>query len=170
MRAHSPRRTAADAHSQAAKAAFARGSPWRTMDASARGVLLFRLADLLERDRAHFAALESLDNGKPYADAFGIDMHLVIKCFRYYAGWADKLHGQQVRARASAVARPHWYTVRPSLREASGNRAPTCHHRPLHAAVCLRSAGAHRRQVHVVHAAGARRRGRCECVGLRQGR
>ena len=37
----------------AAKDAFERGSAWRTLDASARGKLLNRLADLLERDKEH---------------------------------------------------------------------------------------------------------------------
>ncbi len=36
---------------EAAKAAGQRGSPWRRMDASSRGRLLHKLADLLERDR-----------------------------------------------------------------------------------------------------------------------
>ena len=40
---------------KAAKEAFKLGSPWRTMDASERGNLLNRLADLLERDRAYLA-------------------------------------------------------------------------------------------------------------------
>lgn len=40
---------------KAANDAFRRGSPWRTMDASQRGVLLNRLADLIERDRAYLA-------------------------------------------------------------------------------------------------------------------
>ena len=35
----------------AAKAAMQRGSPWRRMDASSRGRLLLKLADLIERDR-----------------------------------------------------------------------------------------------------------------------
>lgn len=39
----------------AARAAFQRGSPWRRMDAADRGVLLGRLADLIERDRAYLA-------------------------------------------------------------------------------------------------------------------
>ena len=73
---------------QAAKAAFRRGSPWRTLDATARGGLLYKLAELMERDRAALAGLDAIDNGKPYADAFGVDLHLAIKCFRYYAGWA----------------------------------------------------------------------------------
>jgi hypothetical protein len=36
---------------KAARQAFQIGSPWRTMDASERGRLLFKLADLIERDR-----------------------------------------------------------------------------------------------------------------------
>ena len=53
------------------------------MDASQRGHLLYRLADLIERDREYLASLESLDNGKPFLDAFNIDLGLVIKCYRY---------------------------------------------------------------------------------------
>ena len=51
---------------QAAKDAFELNSPWRAMDASARGVLLLKLADLIERDRNYLASLETLDNGKPF--------------------------------------------------------------------------------------------------------
>jgi len=39
----------------AAREAFELGSEWRTMDASRRGLLLHRLADLIERDRAYLA-------------------------------------------------------------------------------------------------------------------
>ena len=39
----------------AAKAAFKRGSTWRQMNASARGRLLLKLADLVERDGAYLA-------------------------------------------------------------------------------------------------------------------
>lgn len=81
---------------KAARAAFSLGSKWRTMDASARGNLLYKLADLMERDRQYLASLESLDNGKPFQDAFNIDLSLTIKCYRYYAGWADKTHGKTV--------------------------------------------------------------------------
>ncbi|KAL4227219.1 Aldehyde dehydrogenase [Mactra antiquata] len=81
----------------AAKEAFKLGSPWRRMDASDRGRLLSKFADLLERDIAYIASLETVDNGKPYNAALG-DMGLVIKCFRYYAGWADKNHGKTIPA------------------------------------------------------------------------
>ncbi|CAH8595729.1 unnamed protein product [Schistosoma mattheei] len=81
---------------KAARKAFEFGSEWRTMDASHRGVLLHKLADLIERDRVYLASLETLDNGKPFADSYNIDLDLVIKCYRYYAGWADKYHGKTI--------------------------------------------------------------------------
>lgn len=81
---------------KAAKEAFRLGSDWRTMDASQRGVLLNKLADLMERDRAYLASLETLDNGKPFADAYNIDLELSIRCIRYYAGFADKNHGKVI--------------------------------------------------------------------------
>ncbi|PIO03304.1 hypothetical protein AB205_0016510, partial [Aquarana catesbeiana] len=62
-------------------------------DASQRGLLINRLADLIERDRAN---LETLDNGKPYAISYAVDLDLVLKCLRYYAGWADKGHGKTI--------------------------------------------------------------------------
>lgn len=39
----------------AARSAFKLGSPWRRMDASERGNLLLKLADLMERDRLYLA-------------------------------------------------------------------------------------------------------------------
>lgn len=82
---------------EAAKKAFRRGSPWRTMDASNRGRLLNKLADLIERDREYLASLEVLDNGKPFAEA-DFDMECAAGTFRYYAGWADKVHGKTIPA------------------------------------------------------------------------
>ncbi|XP_074153407.1 aldehyde dehydrogenase, mitochondrial [Sminthopsis crassicaudata] len=75
---------------KAAREAFRLGSPWRRMDASHRGRLLNRLADLIERDRAYLATLETLDNGKPYAISYLVDLDMVLKCLRYYGRWADK--------------------------------------------------------------------------------
>ena len=39
----------------AASEAFRLGSPWRKMDASDRGALLWKLADLMERDKNYLA-------------------------------------------------------------------------------------------------------------------
>jgi aldehyde dehydrogenase (NAD+) len=80
---------------KAARKAFEEG-PWSRMNASERGRLLHRLADLLEQHQEELAALESLDNGKPYRDAATVDLPLTIKCYRYYAGWSDKVQGKTI--------------------------------------------------------------------------
>jgi aldehyde dehydrogenase (NAD+) len=41
----------------------------------------------------YLASLESLDNGKPYGDAYMVDLGMAIKCYRYYAGQQSRLHG-----------------------------------------------------------------------------
>src|SRR4051794_33441277 len=80
---------------KAARKAFDEG-PWPKMSASERGRLLNKLADLIEQNKDELAALESLDNGKPLGDAVAADLPLTIKCYRYYAGWADKIHGKTI--------------------------------------------------------------------------
>jgi aldehyde dehydrogenase (NAD+) len=80
---------------KAARKAFEEG-PWSKMNASDRGRLLNKLADLIEKNKEELAALESLDNGKPYRDALAADLPLTIKCYRYYAGWADKIQGKTI--------------------------------------------------------------------------
>ena len=79
----------------AARKAFAYDSEWRQMDASARGQLLLKLCGLMKRDIEYLAALEALDNGKPYNDAIG-DIEFSIKCIEYYAGWTDKIFGKTI--------------------------------------------------------------------------
>uniref|UniRef100_G3WFU5 Aldehyde dehydrogenase 1 family member A2 n=1 Tax=Sarcophilus harrisii TaxID=9305 RepID=G3WFU5_SARHA len=81
---------------RAARLAFSLGSVWRRMDASERGRLLDKLADLVERDRAVLSTMESLNGGKPFLQAFYVDLQGVIKTLRYYAGWADKIHGMTI--------------------------------------------------------------------------
>ncbi|MBD2521205.1 aldehyde dehydrogenase family protein [Nostoc sp. FACHB-133] len=79
---------------QAARNAFANGE-WRKISATRRGELLYKLADLIEQNIDELAQLETLDNGKPLQDSFG-DLSLVIACYRYYAGWADKVQGKTI--------------------------------------------------------------------------
>jgi aldehyde dehydrogenase (NAD+) len=80
---------------EAANEAFRFGSKWRTLDASERGRLLYKLADLMERDGAYLASLETLDNGKPFTQAW-LDVGSSVKAIRYMAGWADKVHGKTI--------------------------------------------------------------------------
>ena len=79
----------------AARRAF-EGGPWKKMSARERGRLLYKLADLMEQHIDELAALETLDNGKPISDSRNIDLPLVIECYRYYAGWADKIEGRTI--------------------------------------------------------------------------
>jgi aldehyde dehydrogenase (NAD+) len=85
---------------KAARAAFEKG-PWAKMDARDRGRLMFRLADLIEEEIDELAALESLDNGKPYSEARNGDLPLVLDALRYYAGYADKIHGSTIPVRGN---------------------------------------------------------------------
>lgn len=78
---------------QAARKAF--NGEWRKISATERGNLLYRLADLIEENIDELARLETLDNGKPINDSVG-DIESVIACYRYYAGWADKVQGKTI--------------------------------------------------------------------------
>jgi aldehyde dehydrogenase (NAD+) len=80
---------------KAARTAFERG-PWRKTLASERGRLLNRLADLIEKNADELARLESLDNGKPVSVAKAVDVAATVACYRYFAGWADKVQGKTI--------------------------------------------------------------------------
>ena len=80
---------------QAARRAFDQG-PWKKMRASERGRLLHRLADLIEQNADQLARLETLDNGKPLSIAKAVDVTKTIACYRYFAGWADKVQGKTI--------------------------------------------------------------------------
>ncbi len=79
---------------KAARAAM--DGAWGRMNASGRGRFLNKLADAIEANQTELAALETLDNGKPIADSLAADLPLTLQCYRYYAGWADKIHGQTI--------------------------------------------------------------------------
>lgn len=64
----------------AAREAFKLGSNWRTIDASERGRLLYRLADAIERNIDYVASLETLDNGKPFKDSYNDVVCYIIQC------------------------------------------------------------------------------------------
>lgn len=80
---------------KAARKAFEIDSPWRSMDPSARGLLIHKFAQLWRRDEEYLAKLETLNCGKPYCDSLG-DIDFSIKCLEYYAGWTDKIFGKTI--------------------------------------------------------------------------
>lgn len=94
---------------RSARAAFE--GPWGQMKASERGALLLKLAELIRRDEAELARLESLDSGKPVSAIARQDLPAVLDTLTYYAGMADKINGQVIPARPDALT----YTVREPL-------------------------------------------------------
>ncbi|MDG0060598.1 aldehyde dehydrogenase family protein [Priestia sp. P5] len=77
---------------EAAREAFDSGI-WSETSASERAAILFKIADKLEEAKEELAALEIMDNGKPYREAEA-DVEDAAACFRYYAGLITKPDGQ----------------------------------------------------------------------------
>ncbi|CAL8101695.1 unnamed protein product [Calicophoron daubneyi] len=73
------------------------------MDASERGRLMYKLASLIEENADYIARLDTLDNGKAYDSAMG-DVSAAINLIRYYAGYADKIHGKHIPADGKLVS------------------------------------------------------------------
>ncbi len=81
---------------------------WSTMRPAERGHILFRLAELMKQHSDELAELESRDAGKPISAVLRQDLPAAIDTLTYYAGWADKIHGDTVPTRTDALT----YTVR----------------------------------------------------------
>ncbi len=88
-----PKTSAADTDRavRAAHAAFSAG-PWPALTATARGRLLYRLADLVARDAPIIAELETRDTGKVIRETKAVTGY-VAEFYRYFAGLADKIEG-----------------------------------------------------------------------------
>ena len=81
---------------RAVKAARASLAVWAKVPASEKARILWKTADLLEKHADELAELETLDNGKTIREARKGDLVMAIELFRYYAGWATKLHGDTI--------------------------------------------------------------------------
>ncbi|KAF9522548.1 aldehyde dehydrogenase [Crepidotus variabilis] len=69
-----------------------------------RGELLWKIAQALEKHAEELAALESLDNGKTFTWALNVDVKGTIDAFKYFAGWADKIHGKTIETNETKLA------------------------------------------------------------------
>jgi len=98
-----------DAAVRSARSAFE--GAWSELRAAERGRLLLRFAELIRRDSEELIEIESLDSGKPVSAIRRQDLPAVLDTLTYYAGWADKIHGQVIPARQDALT----YTVREPL-------------------------------------------------------
>ncbi|ONK24528.1 betaine-aldehyde dehydrogenase [Bacillus sp. VT-16-64] len=79
----------------AAKRAFEEG-PWSRMSAADRGRLMYKLAELIEKNKQELAEIDTLDNGKPINEVLGNDIPNAVGQFQYFAGWATKIVGQTI--------------------------------------------------------------------------
>ncbi|GKT45027.1 putative aldehyde dehydrogenase-like protein [Colletotrichum spaethianum] len=79
-----------------AAAAALKNPAWKGLPASDRGILMARLADLMESNRELLASIDAWDNGKTYTEAFTNDLVEAIGVIRYYSGWCDKIFGQTI--------------------------------------------------------------------------
>jgi len=86
---------AADVEAAVAAARAALEGDWGRADAAERGRVLARLGRLVEEHAETLARLESRDVGKPLKQARADALALARYC-EFYAGAADKLHGQTI--------------------------------------------------------------------------
>jgi acyl-CoA reductase-like NAD-dependent aldehyde dehydrogenase len=91
-----------------ASARAALDGPWGRMSARERGRLLWRLGERLMERADEVARLETLHNGKPIFESRQIEIPAAAECFQYFAGWADKLHGETIPVKGNYLA----YTLR----------------------------------------------------------
>ncbi|MEY3976279.1 MAG: hypothetical protein RLZZ33_1334 [Pseudomonadota bacterium] len=85
-----------DAAVKAARAAFE--GPWSKFTAAQRGVVLWKIADLIQANFQQLCELEILDNGLPTPLAQYVCGMVVPEFFRYYAGWPTKIEGSTLPA------------------------------------------------------------------------
>jgi aldehyde dehydrogenase (NAD+) len=95
-----------DAAVRAARAAL--NGPWSRLSARDRGRLVWKIGDRLLERADEIARLETLHNGKPIFESRQIEVPAAAECFQYYAGWADKLHGETIPVRGEYLT----YTLR----------------------------------------------------------
>jgi acyl-CoA reductase-like NAD-dependent aldehyde dehydrogenase len=94
-----------------AAVAAARGAldtTWSKLSARDRGKLLWKLGEKLLERADEIATLETLHNGKPIFESRHIEIPASAECFQYYAGWADKIHGETIPVRGNYLT----YTLR----------------------------------------------------------
>jgi aldehyde dehydrogenase (NAD+) len=90
-----------DAAVKAARKAFETG-PWSKMAAAERARLVWKLGDLIMANLDEMARLESLNTGKTLFDSAKVEIPFAAEVFRYYAGWATKIHGETLGLREGA--------------------------------------------------------------------
>ncbi|WP_322042906.1 aldehyde dehydrogenase family protein [Paraburkholderia sp. J67] len=107
------RGNAADIDAAVTAARSAYEGAWGALSATERGRLLFALSGLVARDKETLAQIEAQDTGKPLKQARA-DAAALARYFEFYAGAADKLHGETLPYQAGytvlTIREPHGVT------------------------------------------------------------
>ncbi len=98
----------ADVDAAVAAARAALDGPWGRLSARERGRLVWKIGERLMERADEIARLETLHNGKPIFESRQIEVPAAAECFQYYAGWADKIHGETVPVKGNFLT----YTLR----------------------------------------------------------
>ncbi|XP_047983199.1 aldehyde dehydrogenase family 2 member C4-like isoform X1 [Salvia hispanica] len=85
-----------DSAVKAAREAFDHG-PWPRLPGSERGKIMLKLADLIKENIEELAAIETMDAGNLYSLGKMMFVNDGAQVFRYYAGAADKIHGETLK-------------------------------------------------------------------------
>jgi aldehyde dehydrogenase (NAD+) len=80
---------------RAARRTFESGA-WRNMKVSEREKIIWRIGELIEKNKEELGMLESLNNGKTFREALRGDIPPSWDIFYYYAGWARKIYGETI--------------------------------------------------------------------------
>ena len=91
-----PDATAAEVDAAVARAreAFRPDGAWRSLAPAARAQLIWRIAELIDRNAEELAELETRDQGQPIGIARNVSVAGAAEHFRYYAGWVTKIAGE----------------------------------------------------------------------------
>src|SRR5213596_1016846 len=98
----------ADVDAAVAAARAALDGPWGKLSARERGKLVWKLGEKMMEKADEIARLETLHNGKPIFESRQIEIPAAAECFQYYAGWADKIHGETIPVKGNYLT----YTLR----------------------------------------------------------
>src|SRR5438093_3725439 len=98
----------ADVDAAVAAARGALEGPWGKLSARDRGRLIWKIGEKLMEKADEVANLETLHNGKPICESRQIEIPAAAECFQYYAGWADKIHGETIPVKGNYLT----YTLR----------------------------------------------------------
>ena len=100
--------TKADVDAAVAAARAALDGPWSKLSARDRGRIVWKIGEKLMEKADELARLETLHNGKPIFESRQIEIPASAECFQYYAGWADKIHGETIPVKGNYLT----YTLR----------------------------------------------------------